>query len=81
LKEIKLLFYRTIPSPENIGLKQVLFEITDRGQIVHDFGYCNWNGVEWELPEVPKDFEISVHSWANNPDPKHLVYEAKILRL
>lgn len=81
MKEIKLLFYRTTPSPENIGLKQVLYEITTKDETTHDYGYCNWTGVEWELPEVPQGIEISVHSWANNPDPKHLINETKILRM
>ncbi len=73
MKEIRLMFYQTNPSPDNIGLKQVLYEVTDKGKVIHDFGYSFWDGKEWELPNVPKGMKLSVHSWANNPDPKHLI--------
>lgn len=79
-QKIELIFYRTDPSPENIGMKQVLFKVTDSvGKVNYDFGYADWLGTEWDNVPVPEGYTIEVHSWANNPDPKHLIEEGKLI--
>lgn len=74
MKEIKLLFYQTPPSPKNLGMKIVLIAVTDsEGKIVYDYGMADWMGTEWDVIPVPEGYTTSVHSWANWPDPKILL--------
>ena len=83
MKEVRLMFYAVNPSPENVGLKHVLFEIVDgEGQAAHDWGFAYWAGAEWEEVEVPKDFTCKVIRWANTVNPEVLLKEpSKIIKL
>lgn len=82
MKKIELLFYRTAPSEENTGIKNVLWEINDGTNLSHDWGFAVWDGREWEPIEVPEGYTATVHSWANCIDPaKLLKEESKIIRL
>ncbi len=80
-----MLFYKTLPSEKNAGLKFVLFEVTDaEGGIVNDWGFCEWDGLDWNLAgiETPNDFTVKVIRWANTIDPQILLKDdSKIIRL
>lgn len=83
MKKIEMLFYSTLPSEKNTGFKYVLFEITtDESQIIYDWGFCDWNGKEWDPVEAPAGFSSKVVYWANTVDPDLLVKEkSKIIRV
>jgi hypothetical protein len=83
MKKIELLFYKVNPGPENIGLKHVLFEVTEGGgKVFHDWGYAHWNGKEWDQLDVPPGWFCEIKYWANTVDPELLLKEkSKIIRL
>ena len=83
MKKIELAFYRTNPSPKNIGIKHVLWEIADAsGLLTYDWGFQVWDGQAWGEIEVPEGFTAQVHSWANCVNPDLLLKEpSKIIRL
>lgn len=75
MKKIELIFYRTNPSKKQTGIKHVLVQITDPdGGNIYDWGFCNWDGEKWgNVGEIPALFEVSIHSWANCPNPSALL--------
>lgn len=83
MKKIELLFYKTNPSPKNIGIKHVLWEVADsEGTNTYDWGFAVWDGAAWEDIEVPHGFTTQIHSWANTVDPAVLIKDAgKIISL
>lgn len=83
MKKIEMLFYPTLPSAENTGMKYVLFEITtDKAEIVHDWGFMEWNGEAWGNIEMPEGYSAVVKWWANTISPEILIKEpSKIIRL
>lgn len=82
MKEIKLLFYKTNPSETNIGLKHVLWAITDiEDAVTHDWGFGFWDGNKWDDMPVPEGYKCSVEYWANTVNPDLLVNESKIIRI
>lgn len=83
MKKIEMLFYPTLPSEQNAGLKFVLFEVTDAASVVtYDWGFAMWNGLEWEPVEVPGGYTCTVKWWGNTVDPDVLLKEpSKIIRL
>lgn len=83
MKEVTLMFYKTIPSEENIGLKNVLWEISDtEGNLTHDWGFGNWDGKEWGAIPTPEGYTAKVAYWANTVDPELILKEkSKIIRL
>ncbi len=84
MKKVELIFYRTNPSEKNIGIKNVLVQITDdKGLNSYDWGMCNWDGAEWgSVGEVPEGWTVSIHSWSNMVDPQVLLVEpSKIIRI
>ena len=47
MKEVTLMFYKTIPSEDNVGLKNALWEVSDKdGNLTHDWGFAYWDGKE-----------------------------------
>lgn len=78
-----MIFYKTAPSPENTGLKFVLWEVfNDTGGLLYDWGFSEWDGKQWGTVEVPKGFTATVVQWANTIDPKILLKEeSKIIQL
>ena len=83
MKKIELLFYKTNPSPKNIGMKHALWEVTKPdGSIIYDWGFAEWSGVAWNPIEVLDGFTTQIHSWANTVHPDLLVKDAgKIISL
>lgn len=81
MKEIKLLFYQTSPSPENLGMKIVLFEIDTPGNPIYDYGMCDWLGAEWDVVPQLEGHQFRVYAWANWPDPKHLTNDRRIITM
>lgn len=83
MKKVEMLFYPVNPSDTNIGLKFVLFEVTDAASVItYDWGFAMWNGLSWEPLEVPAGYECKVKWWSNTLHPDVLVKEkSKILKL
>ena len=83
MKKIEMLFYKTVPSEKNAGLKYVLWEVTDpAGGIAHDWGFCEWDGLDWIGVDTPEGFNAKVVYWANTIDPQILLKEqSKIISL
>jgi hypothetical protein len=83
MKKVEMLFYKTEPSKENKGMKYVLFEIvTDESQVIHDWGFSEWDGEKWGDIEMPEKYSATVVRWANTVDPQILLKEdSKIIRL
>ena len=83
MKKIELLFYSVNPSPTNIGLKHVLWAITDAvGVVTHDWGFAEWGGANWGAIDVPEGYTATVAWWGNTVDPELLVKEkSKIITL
>lgn len=82
MQKIEMLFYSTNPSETNTGLKFVLFEITtDESQVIHDWGFADWDGKEWGSIDTPEGFTCKVVRWANTVDPDLLMKEKKIIQL
>lgn len=77
--EGNFLFYQTEPSKENTGNKLVLWEVDGPEGKVFDWGFSEWTGTEWGIPEVPEGYTIKVKIWANTLDPKILL--SPILRV
>lgn len=84
MKKVEMLFYSINPSVENTGLKFVLFEVvipsndsptTDQstGTIIHDWGFADWLGTEWDKVEAPEGFTTTVKWWANTLEPDVLL--------
>lgn len=73
MQEVKFMFYKTNPSPQNVGLKLVLWEviIPDEGGvgIQYDWGFGNWNGQSWDPIEMPEGVTAQVGRWANTVNP------------
>lgn len=81
MKEIKLLFYKTSPAPENLGMKIVLIEIQGADGPIYDYGMADWLGAEWDnIPQLDGN-EWKVFCWANWPNPDHLVNDRKIITM
>lgn len=78
-----MLFYPVNPSEKNTGLKFVLFEVvTNESEIIHDWGFAMWNGLDWDPVEAPEGFVTTVKWWSNTLNPDVLVKEeSKILRI
>lgn len=83
MKKIEMLFYPTLPSATNTGMKFVLCEVTtDTGKVIHDWGLCEWLGTEWGNFEVPEGVTCKVIWWSNTLDPTVLLAEpSKIIKL
>ena len=83
MKKIEMLFYPVNPSEKNTGLKFVLFEIlTNESEIIHDWGFANWNGLDWDPVDAPEGFTIKVKWWANTVEPDLLLKEpSKIIKI
>lgn len=86
MKKIELMFYPTNPSPENVGLKHVLWEIEQMNEdspiVKHDWGFGYWNGQGWDMLELPAGWFAVVKYWANTVDPELLLKEkGKIISL
>lgn len=83
VNKIEMLFYKTAPSPENTGMKFVLWEITttEADEVVrkYDWGFGYWNGLEFEAIEVPEGYSARVMRWANTVDPSIILNESKII--
>lgn len=78
-----MIFYKVNPSPENMGLKFVLWEVADvAGTYTHDWGFAEWLGQEWQSIETPEGYTATVIRWANTIDPQTLLKEeGKIISL
>lgn len=82
MKKIEMVFYKTKPSENNIGLKYVLWEVNDGTTVAHDWGFANWTGSEWEAIEVPNGYTADVIWWANTVDADLLLKQkSKIISL
>lgn len=83
MKKIEMLFYKTLPSEKNAGLKYVLWEVTYAdSQIKHDWGFCEWTGTDWIGVDTPEGVEAKVIFWANTVSPELLLKEqSKIIRI
>lgn len=83
MKKVEMLFYPTVPSEKNAGLKFVLWEVTDAGGVVnYDWGFAEWDGLQWQSIEVPEGYEAKVKWWSNTLNPDVLVKdESKIIRV
>ena len=82
MKKIEMLFYSTLPSMENIGMKYVLFEVTtDESEVIHEWGFMEWNGTAWGELEMPEGYSAVVVRWANTVDPKILLEDSRIIKL
>lgn len=83
MKKLEFLFYPTNPSEKNAGLKFVLFEVTtNEGTVLHDWGFAEWNGLEWLAVEAPEGYSVKVKWWANTLNPDLLIKEpGKIIKL
>lgn len=83
MKKVEMLFYPTLPSEENSGLKFVLWQVTDTaGVINHDWGFAEWDGLAWQPIEVPEGYEAKVVWWSNPVDPEVLLKQpSKIIRI
>lgn len=83
MKKLELLFYPTLPSETNTGMKFVLFKIiTDTNEIMHDWGFCEWTGDSWGDVPTPENFSCLVVWWSNTLDPAVLLKEpSKIIKL
>lgn len=76
-----MIFYKTTPSELNTGLKFVLWEVSGPDGVNHDWGFCEWLGMEWDSINVPDGFSVKVFAWANTIDPAILLNESKIISL
>lgn len=68
-------FYYNNPSDQDIGLKFVLFKISDeKGKVItYDYGFAYWDGDKFEeIPSVD-GLTPTVHCWATTVDPTVLV--------
>lgn len=83
MKKLEMLFYPTLPSEKNTGMKFVLFKITtDHGEILHDWGFCEWLGKGWGDVPTPENFSCEVVWWSNTLSPDVLIKEkSKIIKL
>lgn len=82
-KKIEMVFYNSVPSKKNTGMKYVLFEITtDESEVIHDWGFADWLGDKWDDVPTPEGFTTEVKWWANTVDPAVLLKEpARIVRV
>lgn len=78
-----MLFYNTLPSATNKGMKFVLWEVTDdKGNLIYDWGFCEWSGTAWDGVLTPDGFTAAVKFWSNTISPDVLLKEqSKIIRL
>ena len=82
MKKIEMLFYATVPSMENVGLKYVLFKITDAASVeTHDWGFAYWNGIAWDEIPVPEGYTCEVVRWSNTVDPKLVLDDIRIIKI
>lgn len=82
MKEIKYTFYTVNPSQKNVGLKHVLWKITDDKNVsTYDWGFAEWLGNNWNAIEVPEGFIATVSHWANIADPVTLLGFSKIITM
>ncbi len=77
MKQIAMLFYEVNPSPENTGLKYVLWEVSDGKNITYDWGFADWDGKQWGAIETPEGYTAKVIWWANTANPDLLVKPVK----
>lgn len=72
---VSFTFYYNRPEEQDVGLKLVLFKITDeKGRVVtYDYGFAYWNGEKFDELEAVNGLKPTVHCWANTVDPSVLV--------
>ncbi len=81
--KVTIEFNEKDPNPENIGYKQVLWEILieapdKKPEIKHDWGYAFWNGTSWDgMEDLPTGFTAVVCRWADPLNPAVLLEEPK----
>jgi hypothetical protein len=81
-KTVEMIFYAVAPSETNIGLKFVLWEISqDKQDPVYDWGFANWTGTAFEAIEVPEGYSARVMRWANTIDPVLVLNDSRIITL
>lgn len=81
-RKIEMVFYKTNPSEINKGLKFVLWEVDDGVQLIHDWGFAEWNGFDWEPIEQVEGYTTTVLFWSNTVNPELLLKEpSKIIKL
>jgi hypothetical protein len=82
-RKIEMIFYHVSPSPENKGLKMVLWKVTPAtGPAIFDWGFAEWSGEKWEGVEVPAGYTCEVERWANTIDPLVLLKEpSRIIKI
>ena len=82
MKKVELLFYKTLPSEKNAGLKHVLWAITDKdGIVTHDWGFGFFTGESWEPLETPPGYTAEVVYWASTVNPDILLNDRRIIPL
>lgn len=82
-RKIEMIFYHVNPSPENTGLKFVLWKVTDdKGKSVFDWGFAEWLGDTWGIMHMPEGYACEVERWANTIDPVVLLKEpSRIIKI
>lgn len=82
VKNVEFTFYSTT-TPEEIGLKFVLWCITDSdNRITHDWGFAYWDGKKWDELGVPSGWAATVKWWAETCNPDVLLKEpSRIIKL
>lgn len=56
--------------PTDIGPKMAIFEIYQGDQVMHDYGFTEWDGKVFGLPELPAEgCTVTLYAWAELPDP------------
>lgn len=56
--------------PEHPGPKFALFEIFQGEQRLIEYGFTEWDGTVFGLPEIPQPgCTVSLLAWADLPDP------------
>lgn len=57
-------------TPTHPGAKFALFEIFQGDQRMVEYGFTEWDGTVFGLPDLPSDgCTVSLLAWADMPDP------------
>jgi hypothetical protein len=81
MKKIELAFYKTAPAKDDIGLKIVIWAITETetGAVTYDWGFGNWNGESFDGIDVPDGYTAIVARWANTVNPDVILNDSLII--